>query len=284
MTDEVGARALYEALLDYEGADAYPDVVTPWLDRALRAGHREALATAARFRTWWEDPGGRELTWELYALSRVSDHLLLEGSRNRQQYLAFFAALGMTPIEDDGPAFDPFHHEIAEVEQADDPNAPIEVIGLHWPGLMLGELLFGRAGARVRAGAAHAERGVADAWPLYWTFRRRHRPTVDLSQGWGSNSQWRTALRLDYRTADGDHLNVAESVPIDGRPDLPADHPKNLGEDDRLLTPTERRELLRHRTFLRAPGAVDALARSERWQRDFFPFEWSLDAPHGPRR
>ncbi|MFF3074316.1 hypothetical protein ACFVSN_22025 [Kitasatospora sp. NPDC057904] len=277
MTDEVGARALYEALLDYEGAHRYEEIVTPWLDRALHAGYREELATAARHQPWWEDPDGRELNWELYALSRVSDYLLLDDTRTWQEYLGFFASLGMTPIVDDG-AFDPFHHEIAEVDQADDRDAPVEVLGLRWPGLMLGELLFSRAGVRVRAGAAHAERGVADAWPIYWTFRRRHRPTVDLSQGWGSNSQWRTELRLDYRTADGDHLNVTECVPIDGHPDLPADHPENLDEDDRLLTPAERRELLRHRTFLRAPAAADALARSEQWKRDFFPFVWRLPA------
>ncbi|MEV7022004.1 hypothetical protein [Kitasatospora sp. NPDC093558] len=269
MTDEVGARALYEALLDYEGADQYKEIVAPWLDRALHAGYPDELAAAARYQPWWEHPDGHELSWELYALSRVSDYLLLDDAQTWQEYLDLFAALGMTPIEDDG-AFDPFHHEIAEVDQADDPDAPIQVLGLRWPGLMLGELLFSRAGVRVRAGAAHAERGVADAWPIYWTFRRRHRPTVDLSQGWGSNSQWRTELRLDYRTAEGDHLNVSESVAIDGY--------SELDEDDRLLTPAERRELLRHRTFLRTPEAAKALARSEQWKRDFFPFEWRLPA------
>ncbi|MGW2253168.1 hypothetical protein ACWCXH_23640 [Kitasatospora sp. NPDC001660] len=279
-TNGVDARALYTALLEYEGADRYKEIISPWLDRALSEGYRERIATAARHRPWWEEPGGRELNWELYALSRVSDYLLLDGPdhpESWQEYLDFFTALGMTPVEDDG-AFDPFHHEIAEVDQAEDRDAPIEVLALRRPGLMLGELLFSRAGARIRAGAAHAERGVADAWPIYWTFRRRHRPTVDLSQGWGSNSQWRTELRLDYRTPDGDHLNASEGVAIDGYPDLPADHPENLDADDRLLTPAERRDLLRHRTFLRVPEAVDALARSDRWQRDFFPFEWRLPA------
>ncbi|MFD0531918.1 hypothetical protein ACFQ1I_43790 [Kitasatospora arboriphila] len=55
----------------------------------------------------------------------------------------------MTPFH--GGGFDPFLHEIVEVEQADDPAAPIEVTEVLWPGLMLGELLFSRAGVRVRA-------------------------------------------------------------------------------------------------------------------------------------
>ncbi|MFJ2582541.1 hypothetical protein [Kitasatospora aureofaciens] len=274
MTHGVGARALYEALMDYEGAALYEAVVAPWLDRAVREGYGEQLATAARYRSWWDEPGGTELHWELYALSRVSDYLLPDGSPPHE-YLRLFTALGMTPVAYDD-AFDPFHHEIAEVEQAEDPHTPIELAEVRWPGLMLGELLFSRAGVRVRAGAAHAERGVADCSPLFWTFRRRHRPTVDLSHGWGSNSQWRTELRLDYRTPTGDHLNVAGTGAIDGRPDLSPEHPENLGSDELLLTPTERRELLCHRCLLRTPEAADALVGSPGWERNLFPFEWRL--------
>ncbi|MFF9075715.1 hypothetical protein ACF1BP_28990 [Streptomyces sp. NPDC014735] len=128
-----------------------------------------------------------------------------------REYLDLFTSLGMTPFKD-GDAFDPFHHEIVEVEQADDPHAPIEIAEILWPGLMPGRLLFNRAGVRIRAGVEHAQRGVADCWPLYWTFRR-HRTTVGLSQGWGSNSQWRTGFRPDYRTPAGNRLNLAGGPP-----------------------------------------------------------------------
>ncbi|MER5851332.1 hypothetical protein ABT126_31005 [Streptomyces sp. NPDC002012] len=84
----------------------------------------------------------------------------------------------------DGTVFDSFLHEIVDVEQADDPHAPIRITQIVWPGLMLGQLLFSRAGVRVRAGANHAQCGVADRPPLYWTYLRRHRSTVDLSHGW----------------------------------------------------------------------------------------------------
>ncbi|MFF1869436.1 hypothetical protein [Kitasatospora herbaricolor] len=292
MSDRVAARGLYEALAGYEGPEPYGAIVGPWADRA-RGDYRARLATAAEDDGWWaveeSEPDGRQLRWELYALHRVSDRLLLPcqpapeqpGPPDRRpllpagEYLDLFTALGMTPFEAGG-GFDPFLHEIVEVEQADDPLAPIEIAEVRWPGLMLGRLLFNRAGVRIRAGAAHAQRGVADRSPLYWTFRRRHRPTVDLSQGWGRNSQWRTGFRLDYRTPTGDRLNVTGHRPIDGSAALHPEHPGNLGPEERLLTPGERRELLRHRCLLRAPEAAAALAGSPGWERDLMPFDWRL--------
>lgn len=290
-----GARELYEALTRYDREESYRTIVTPWLDRA-QDGYRSWLATAAEDSSWWaekeSEPDGRELMWELYALHRVSDRLLLTiqsafeepGSPDSQpllserQYLSVFASLGMTWFED-GDAFDPFLHEIVDVEQADDPYAPIEIIEVVRTGLTLGGLLFNRASVRIRAGVEHAQRGVADRSPLYWAFLRRHRPTVDLSQGWGSNSQWRTDFRLDYRTPAGDRLNVAGYRPIDGDADLHPDHPNNLSREERLLTPGERRELLRHRCLLRAPVAAGALFGSPGWERDLMPFDWQLPGP-----
>ncbi|MEV7782848.1 hypothetical protein [Kitasatospora sp. NPDC088351] len=246
MAIEVGARGLYEALTAYEGPEAYEAVS----DLLLLSFQPPGDGVDA--------PG----PW----LGFPED-----------EYLGLFTALGMTSFK--GGGFDPFRHEIGEVEQADDPGTPIELTGVVRPGLRLGRLLFGRAGVRVRAGVEHAQRGVADRPPLYWAFRRRHRPTVDLSHGWGSNSQWCTDLRLDYRTPAGDLLNVAEDRPIDGSPDLHPDHPANLSPEERLLTPAERRELLRHRGLLRAPEAAAAPAGSPGWERDLMPFGRRLPDP-----
>ncbi|MEU9116235.1 hypothetical protein AB0D04_31855 [Streptomyces sp. NPDC048483] len=290
MSDGGKARELYEALGWHEGPKLYETVVVPWLDRA-GGGYRAWLATAAEYRSWWTEketvPDGQELLWELYALSRVSDLLLafqppagevncpdLRLRLSEHEYLGLFTSLGMTPFK--GSTFDPFLHEIVEVEQADDPHAAIEIMEFVRPGLLLGQLLFSRAGVRVRAGVEHAQRGVADRSPLFWTFRRRHRPTVDLSQGWGRNSQWRTDFRLDYRTPIADLLNVAEDREIDGSTEISPDHPANLSPEERLLTPDERRELLRHRCLLRVPEAADVLAGSPNWERDLMPFGWRL--------
>ncbi|MEU2629189.1 hypothetical protein [Kitasatospora sp. NPDC007106] len=293
MDTGAGGRELYEGLTEGAGPGAHREVALPWLAETGRA-YRERLHTAAACSGWWQDRRTDErvgvLHMELYALGRVSDVLLLarqtpagpwdpgvEGlAFSDEEYLGLFTGLGMTPFR--GGGFDPFLHEIVEVEQADDPATPIEVTEVLWPGLMLGELLFSRAGVRVRAGAAHAQHGVADRSPLYWTFRRRHRRTVDLSQGWGGNSQWSTDLRLDYRTPSGDHLNVDGDRPVDGSPVLALDHPENLSPRERLLTPRERRDLLRHRCLLRTPEAVAELDRAAPWDREFIPFDWRLPA------
>ncbi|MEU6012601.1 hypothetical protein ABZ826_00650 [Streptomyces sp. NPDC047515] len=294
--EETDARELFRALVDHEGPDVFGRVAVPWLARAGRS-YRDALAHASADGAWRTGEGVPErpdlyLRHELYALGRVSDALLHhfqpapdpDGTRpwaaalstydgwpvvSPAEYLELFTALGMSPF--DGTGFDPFRHEITEVEQSDDPDEPIRITEVVWPGLMLGQLLFSRAGVRVRAGAHHARRGVADCSPLYWTYLRRYRPTVDLSRGWGSNSQWRTDLRLDYRTPTSTRLNVAGSTDIDD--------PAHLCDEEQLLTPAERRELLRHRCLLRAPHAADELGDPARWGGDLFPYTWRLPGP-----
>ncbi|CCK32709.1 hypothetical protein BN159_8331 [Streptomyces davaonensis JCM 4913] len=279
----VAARELFRDLSDHPGPDAFPAVVEPWLRRAEREYVGVLAEDVARLpRSPGEelDERAADLLWELYALSRVSDVLLLafqprldQGSDpldgwpavTRAQYRELFTRLGMAPFEQ-AAAFDPFLHEIVEVEQAADPDEPISVTEVVWPGLWHGHVLFGRAGVRVRAGVRHAERGVADRAPLYWTYVRRHRPTVDLSQGWGHNSQWRTDFRVDVRTPEGAHLNVCEKGGMD-----------TVSDVDELLTSAERRELLIHRSLVRAPDDIAGLsALGEGWQESHFPFGWQL--------
>jgi hypothetical protein len=297
--EPVYARGLYRSLRDgAAGQDAYATVVAPWLGRA-QDGYRAALAQAASrlCREPFDGPRTEreDLSWEFYALSRVSDVLLLAFQPPLQpapgstggvpfahelhppeqwpevetaQYLELFTGLGMEPFTDTG-AFDPFLHEIVEVEQAQDPDEPVSVTELLWPGLWLGPLLFSRAGVRVRAGIRHAERGVADRFPMYWTFLRRNRPTVDLSLGWGHNSQWRTDFRVDHRTAAGDRR-------VNAGVDEDIDSDEAVGEPGTLLTPEERRELVRNRCLLRTPSNAAALAGTSHWEREIFPFDWRL--------
>lgn len=293
--DSPRAYDLYKNLMDYSGTRAYADVICPWLN-ALDGSYRTWLTAATTCSGWWTQTDDYHvfLGWELYALGRVTDTLLLgrqprgpEGvlpwlALSDDEYVGFFASLGMTTFC--GNKFEAFRHEIVEVEQHDDPDEPITVTEIMWPGLMLGDLLFYRAGVRVRAGRHHAERGVADRSPLYWTYRRNHRPTVDLSHGWGSNSQWSTDLRLDYRTTDGDRLNVGVNrrIPIDGKPSPRwrwcKPKPGDLSPEEHLLTASERRELLRHRCLLRAPVNATELTVTDRWEHEFFPFNWQLPA------
>jgi hypothetical protein len=117
------------------------------------------------------------------------------------QITGFFAHIGCQPVTE--KSFDPILHEIITCQAANDPAAPIQITGQAWPALMIGELVFTRAGVHVRAGSAHAISGIADRSKLRWAYWRRHRITVDGSFWWGHNSQWRTELRRDYLTSSG---------------------------------------------------------------------------------
>ncbi|WP_437297214.1 hypothetical protein [Sorangium sp. So ce426] len=85
-------------------------------------------------------------------------------------------------------------------------------------------------------------KGIAESSTMYWAYRRKNRPQQDLSQGWGSNSQWRTAFRRDYRVGQTSYYNV------DGKRDLSA--LESTVEDDEGLTREERVELLTNRCFI----------------------------------
>jgi len=116
------------------------------------------------------------------------------------------------------PAFHPFYHEIVEVEQSPDPDEPITLLGIVWPGFILGQMMFCRAGARIRGGAHFVRKDLAEHSHLYWAFVRRNRTAVDASHGWGHNSQWSTDFRRDYVDQDAYYYNVDgdnEIGPID---------------------------------------------------------------------
>jgi hypothetical protein len=197
--------------------------------------------------------------WELYAFSRVSDILLLPYQNGAHdgtlwtgpaigpdERVAFFTALGLERI--DKPDFHPFYHEIVAVDQAADATSQITVVDELWPGFMLGHLLICRAGVHVRGGANLILKDVAEGSTLYWAYRRKSRPYRDLSQGWGSNSQWRTEFRRDY-TNGRDFVYNADGTLDDRLPD-PRTRPNSAHED---LSPDERVELLINRCFVHTP-------------------------------
>ena len=298
----ISARPLYSALRDSRGTevDVFGEVFVPWLDE-VGAAYRDLLEPVVMYGDWWPsevatDGSEAYLSEELYALSRVIDVVLLGAqpsvdpargqpwahalhgadgwpTATHQQLTDLLAGIGAARIRE--PRFDPFLHEIVGVEQADRDDAPVEVLRELWPAFMLGELLLCRAGVVVRAGSEFLAHGAADMYPLYWTFLRRHRHTVDLSYGWGHNSQWNTAFRRDYRTRDYDYLNVdgRGSIEEPAHPEIFC-YPEHAQEPTVLLTPAERRDLVRHRTLLRPPEYH--LVWESSWEFQFDPFEWPL--------
>lgn len=165
--------------------------------------------------------------------------------------------MGLTAIVQ--PRFHCVFHEIVQVDQDPRPDAPIELQRQLWPGYMLGEMVFKRAGVAVRGGTDHIVRAVAESSTLYSAYERANRPTHDRSRGWGSNSQWRTELRRDYVISDRVYYAVDAKV-------------DRQGPVDDTLTEDEMRELLTHRCFIRAATRHD----------DRYPYDRQLEAPLVP--
>jgi hypothetical protein len=264
---DMGAEEDASGMLDFAG-------VQGWMSD-LKA---QAESLAILDRTFTLEPSDDELrysVWALYAASRVRDALLLAHQPDpaddsvaeldkalyrqqpacrtvpAEQITTFFAAMGCIPVTE--PVFDPILHEIVTCEPASTPTAPIEITGQIWPALVIGELVFTRAGVRVRAGSAIAEAGVADRSCLDWEYWRRHRTTVDGSFWWGHNSQWRTAFRRDYITDRGHVYNFDAGS-----------HFHKMTEDsvtranrDPELPPDQADEYIRHRSLIRSIGTRD---------------------------
>lgn len=262
MTTTTSARELYRALHGYTGSAVFHDVLLPWIEESALSV-RETLAPLGVYGGWQRvDYAWGDLLEQAYALSRVSDLLLLDFQPDlpaevetpwahrlhlpdrparitEDEYIRVLSTLGMRRVE--VARFDPFFHEIVVVEQSEDPDTPIQIAGELWPCMMLGDMLFSRAGVRVRAGEQHAVAGLADRSLLHEVFLRRHRPTSDESFGWGHNSQWKTDFRRDYLTADAYRFNIDADTDIDEASEF----------GDSRLTPSERRDLLRHRCTVR---------------------------------
>lgn len=255
---------LYHRLVSYKGDHCFAECLLPWL--AAHADECDWLGNvAARNQAAWR-PDDEQLC-RLYAFSRVSDLLLLPfqprppagdwggPQLSLDDYVAFLSGLGMRTV--DRPTFHPFFHEIVAVAPSEAPDAPIEIVRTLWPCSMLGDLLFARAGVVVRAGAHELVPAIAERSTLYWAHRRTYRPTLDLSEGWGHNSQWRTRFRRDYATQSMLCFNA------DGEWDVrePGPGPEStVAPRDDELSADQRIELLVHRCFVRT-----TLAHDERW-------------------
>ncbi len=247
---------LFGAVMDYEGDDAYRDVLASWPDR--NPEERAWLSEMARVNP--DDPTGPddEDVCRLYAASRVTSVLMLrfqdgraDGSDYRgptvtvDGFRRFHEALGFH-VPDAVP-FHPFFHEIVGVEQSASAQQPIGVEREAWPALMLGAMMYCRAGCFVMGGERHVVKEVAERSTLYWAYRRKNRRAEDASLGWGSNSQWRTQFRRDYRTRMGFRFNV--------------DREESLNDTSGAIEGVDVTtwvELVRHRCLIRTiPDALD---------------------------
>lgn len=256
--DQIPLRALHDTLIEYEGEACYVEVLIPWL-----ATNPKEVEWLAAFSRRVETPipyASDEDLWHLYALSRVLELLALRFQQGEadgvdwpgpditlQQFDLFAQALGLHV--EYSTTYHPFAHEIVRLIPAS--NTSPQISHHHWSGLMLGNMRMLRAGVTVSASAQLLHPGIADNSTLYWAYRRKNRPYRDLSQGWGSNSSWRTRFRRDYKIGDALYFNV------DGKADLMCIPPDSL--DDAGLNRAERIELLLNRSFITTDKPHDDL-------------------------
>lgn len=186
-----GMRSLFHALCDLEpGADPEP------------------VLSCAAGQSWLADPAGLpELDEALGRSFPVFAPVPVA------RITGFFALIGAQAVTWD--RFEPVLHEIVICEPAPGADAGITVTELFWPALMIGELVFTRGGVRVQAEVDQAQPGVADRSDLHWEYWRRYRWASDGSFWAGTNSQWHTRFRRDYRTARGPVYNLdAPPAPV----------------------------------------------------------------------
>lgn len=251
-------RELFFELRDGPASGWGGEVLQPWLDtRPHVVEELNELGRPDSRRVRVPHEGSHYTALEgLYALSRVVDVLVsafqpdnpdprsLDSTSDKpwwrgtipstSAWPAFRAAIGAAPLAES--AFHPFFHEIVSVEVSDDAHEPPTVIDEYWPGAIVGSLLLARAGVAVRAGAHHLDADVATHSALYWAWWRRNRRAVDLSHGWGQNSQWSTDFRRDYVAEGRLYYNV------DADPS---------GQPDSDLDDAARIDLLRYRCSIR---------------------------------
>jgi hypothetical protein len=237
--------------------------IAPWVESHPR--ERAWLTAFANRQGDPVPPAEMAELWTLYALSRVNDMLLLafqQGNSREpyedpaislQEYLMFAESLGLKSIEQ--LTFSSFHHEIVEAKESTDELNPIALEAVLWPCLMLGDMMFSRAGVRVSGGARHLSKQVAESSTLYWCFHRKNRPCRDLSHGWGSNSQWGTDFRRDYQLGADLHYNVDGKINLN-EPIADRDQRDDHSREQRI-------ELLVNRCFV----------KTTRDDRDLWPFD-----------
>lgn len=244
-------RELHSLIREFKGQNLYEETIKPWLETDGYIA-RNWLKNLRETHIPPQTPWSRDNSQTLYALSRLIDLFLLsfipqpEGTDcwryprvTLDEFQKFADELGLETYVRSN--FNPFFHEIVEVEQAVDAQMSPAIVKSIWPGLMLGNWIMSRSGCKIKAGANHIRKDVAETSVMYWAYARNHRATQDLSVGWGSNSQWRTDFRQDCKVDATLYYNICES-------DETKEYKESLVSE---LSHDARLELVRHRCFVK---------------------------------
>lgn len=265
MTTALGIRDLYHKIPKYKGNKILTELLLPWL---TQNGYREYLHTL---------PVSEEITdgdnWELYALSRVLDVLALAGRPGQyteafdrdapllttNEYIELIEFLG---LDISWPRhYHPFHCEIATAVPGE---ANFEIIESKHPAIKLKNLMIKRSPVTITLKPKDYDLNRVNNATLFWTFRRSNRKTTDLSEGWGSNSQWRTEFRMDIETEQSYIYNLKNTLDLNELNEATITELNNYN-----LTAEEAIELLVHRQFITCTQA----------DNDQFPYDFRYETP-----
>ena len=203
---EISIRDLYFKILGFEGKKLYESVLKNWVFDNEYSNYLSNISNKLQID---KTNLSQEDIWELYALTRVLDILTLQFQTNNNadgsdwlgsqlsisEYIEFATLIGLditTP-----KLFNTFDCEIIEIQAG---KIDFQISECFFPAVKLKNLMIKRAGMRISLNPANYNLTLINNASIYWTFRRKNRKYLDLSQSWGSNSQWRTDLRLDIET------------------------------------------------------------------------------------
>ena len=265
MITELSIRALYHELPKYKGNKILSELIKPWLELN---GYREYLHSLAISEQMKDHEN-----WELYAFSRVLDVLSLTTRPNSyteafnrdsrilsaDEYIELMQFLKLDLVYPG--QYDPFHCEIATAIPGE---VNFHIMDCLHPAIKLNNLMIKRSPVVITLNPRDYNLDLVNKATLFWTFRRSNKNTTDLSEGWGSNSQWRTEFRLDIETAHSYIYNLKNTLALN-EPD--EETVAELNKQD--LTVEEAIELLVHRQFILCTKK----------DTDQFPYDFKYETP-----
>lgn len=261
---------LYFKIEEFHGDNIFANIIKNW---ALENNYSHYISTLSSKVQNHNVGLSQDEIWELYALSRILDILTLgfqpdnlsEDSKwenidlTVQQYIEFSNLIG---LETSTPQlFNPFNCEIIEAQKG---KNNFNITQSTFPAVKLKNLMIKRAGVIVTLNPELYDLNLANHSAIYWAFKRNNRKYFDMSQGWGSNSQWRTELRLDIETHDSFIYNLLGEHDLNK---LPKSALEQLGVD--ALEIEEAIELTKFRHFVKCTKN----------DSDLFPYDYKYIEP-----
>lgn len=261
-------RDLFEKIRDYEGDELFKQLLMPWVEEnefhkfIEKVGQLTAdIDQIANLPV--------EISWDLYALSRVLDILTFrfqyaageeiassDPKITLKEFISFAEAIGLTVKH--VQEYHPFYCEIVRAE-CDEPS--FKLLETRFPALMLNHLMIKRAGVIIALHPSEYCIDLVNNATIYWSYWRNCRPSQDQSRGWGSNSQWRTSFRFDVERENGFLYNTQGKFDVGT---VNEEAQEELRHYD--LSFSEAREITKYRHFI----------TSTKKDNDLYPYSYKL--------